>query len=85
MEDRYYSKEEYNAMSSTQKEQLWQICKCNPNCHALNKGKKNKDSIQVSKKQLAEMTCKITALESNTKNTFTIDSDNDSDTEPTNN
>eukprot|EP00957_Ditylum_brightwellii_P209204 15360787-Ditylum_brightwellii.AAC.1 len=46
MEDRYYSKEEYNTLKSTQKNQLWKIFKNNPNHHATKKGKKDKDSAQ---------------------------------------
>eukprot|EP00957_Ditylum_brightwellii_P106834 8150341-Ditylum_brightwellii.AAC.1 len=85
VEGRYYSKSEYNAMSATQKEQLWQMHKSNPKQHAPKKGKNNKDSVQVSKKQLANRTCRIAALESMAKNTYAIDSDSGNDTEPANN
>eukprot|EP00957_Ditylum_brightwellii_P054214 4106346-Ditylum_brightwellii.AAC.1 len=46
VEDRYYSKAEYSAKSVTQKDQLWQMRKSNPNCHASNKEKNNKHSVQ---------------------------------------
>eukprot|EP00957_Ditylum_brightwellii_P017213 1297587-Ditylum_brightwellii.AAC.1 len=88
VENWYFSKEKYNTMPATQNEQLWKIHKSDPKHHALKKGEKSKDNIQVSKKKLVEMTCKLVVLESKAKRMFTIDTDTDTDTdtniEPTN-
>eukprot|EP00957_Ditylum_brightwellii_P049129 3727737-Ditylum_brightwellii.AAC.1 len=68
-----------------QKDQLWKMYNSNSKCHAAKKAKKDKDSIQVSKKELFGVTDKITEIEYKQKKTYIINSDSNSDTEPTNN